>query len=741
MSVEPSGSIAKGIIDATASSQGPIIRIGLIANTREVRISSAVPYYVKDKRAEASLQELRGESRIRIERQDAEISSGPIFQVQVASFAQRENAEALRKKLSADLDVPVRIHESESSGTHQVRIGEFPTRGKAYIFSKTLAGAEYQDAFIVESSGSPGKDQAIMALRGTNDNFLLSEAGFLFQPSSETGFLCVNDKPYRGLIDIILSSSGRITVVNQIGMEDYLLGVVPAEISPTTYPEFEALAALSIAARTYALRNMGRFRAEGFDLSDDDRTQVYGGVGAEKDATTEAVRATHGLAIYYENKLIDAMYMSTCGGRTEDFSNVYDAAPVPYLKSVFCAIEGEPGKGEVIIEGEHKLPGIILADDGRIANRNLELARILGLMNFGAETPLEYFTEPAKRNEILRWIKNAGSIAKQHPIEDLPKTGEIETRAGFLQLAAEAFWGADQIRQKISPRDADYYTANLRDGSSLSEPLKYAVAYLMQSGLWHPYPDNTVQPDAFIRRCDAVYFLVGCMQHVRPDLLQKGTFVEGGAAEDGKDHNAVLGVKQGKRTHEFYLSANPPLFRLDRDRFTPVGSLRIIGNEEISFHLNASGRVDYLEMELNPTGASSDRYSPLATWEVSFTRSDMEEKLRKLAGSIGELIDIKPARLGKSGRVVQLEVIGSRNSVVLRGYRVRGALGLKDTLYTIARERDPDGHISSFTLYGRGFGHGIGLCQVGAFGMARAGRSNEEILKHYYQGVDIRKAY
>ena len=87
--------------------------------------------------------------------------------------------------------------------------------------------------------------------------------------------------------------------------------------------QFEALAAQSIAARTYALKNMGRYRSEGFDLSDDTRTQVYNGVSIEKPVTTDVVRKTAGLAIYYQGKLIDAMFMSTCGGHTEDFSNVF----------------------------------------------------------------------------------------------------------------------------------------------------------------------------------------------------------------------------------------------------------------------------------------------------------------------------------------------------------------------------------------------------------------------------------
>jgi stage II sporulation protein D len=117
------------------------------------------------------------------------------------------------------------------------------------------------------------------------------------------------------------------------------------------------------------------------------------------------------------------------------------------------------------------------------------------------------------------------------------------------------------------------------------------------------------------------------------------------------------------------------------------------------------------------------------------------EKLRALLANAGEIRDLKPARLGNSGRVVQLEIIGSRGSVVLNGYQVRNALGLRDTLYTLSRMTVDDGSVASFTFDGRGWGHGVGLCQTGAVGMARAGRSAEEILKTYYQGVEVRKAY
>jgi stage II sporulation protein D len=172
-----------------------------------------------------------------------------------------------------------------------------------------------------------------------------------------------------------------------------------------------------------------------------------------------------------------------------------------------------------------------------------------------------------------------------------------------------------------------------------------------------------------------------------------------------------------------------------------VSSLKIIGNEKISFHVSASGSIDFLEIELSPTGAASDRYSPVASWDTTLTRASIAEKLRSLVDNIGQFQDLKPARIGNSGRVTQIQVIGSRRSVVLNGYKVRGALGLRDTLFTITREVIPDGSIASFTFHGRGWGHGIGLCQVGAFGMARAGHTFEEIIKTYYQGVEIQKAY
>ena len=107
-------------------------------------------------------------------------------------------------------------------------------------------------------------------------------------------------------------------------------------------------------------------------------------------------------------------------------------------------------------------------------------------------------------------------------------------------------------------------------------------------------------------------------------------------------------------------------------------------------------------------------------------------------GSVGRVRDIVPKRLGVSGRVVELEVVGSKGQLDLKGLQVRWGLGLRENLFVINRETGPRGEVERFVITGKGWGHGVGLCQVGAFGMAQAGSTFEEILKHYYTGIRLK---
>ncbi len=123
-------------------------------------------------------------------------------------------------------------------------------------------------------------------------------------------------------------------------------------------------------------------------------------------------------------------------------------------------------------------------------------------------------------------------------------------------------------------------------------------------------------------------------------------------------------------------------------------------------------------------------------WEVRLRPQDVARAVARY-GSVGEVLDLVPTQVGVSGRVVELRVLGSEGQLDLRGQRVRLGLGLRESLFVLHRVTDAQGAIERFVITGKGWGHGVGLCQVGASGMARAGASFEDILKHYYTGVAV----
>ncbi len=147
------------------------------------------------------------------------------------------------------------------------------------------------------------------------------------------GTLSVDGRSYRGALDL-LRVGDRLQVVNRIDLEDYLLGVVGAELGRRAPDEYEALKAQAVAARTYALRNLGRSAAQGFDLAADVSAQAYAGTRFDDSLTVGAVVATRGEVLEMDGVLIDAFYSSTCGGRTEDGVAAFAGADRPYLRSV-----------------------------------------------------------------------------------------------------------------------------------------------------------------------------------------------------------------------------------------------------------------------------------------------------------------------------------------------------------------------------------------------------------------------
>ncbi|WP_217914198.1 SpoIID/LytB domain-containing protein [Miltoncostaea marina] len=140
-------------------------------------------------------------------------------------------------------------------------------------------------------------------------------------------------RAYRGRLRAV-PEGGALTLVNAVGMEDYLKGVVPREM-PAGWGDDApaALRAQAVAARSYALATM-RPTAH-YDVFDDTRSQVYGGRAAEDPRTSRAVDATRGRVLTYDGRVVTAFFFSTSGGETEDVENVFPGGgPMPYLRSV-----------------------------------------------------------------------------------------------------------------------------------------------------------------------------------------------------------------------------------------------------------------------------------------------------------------------------------------------------------------------------------------------------------------------
>ncbi len=181
------------------------------------------------------------------------------------------------------------------------------------------------DASFTVRDGDGGR-HVVAAGRHTYTADLDWPAPLTFTPSGRSHLTL--GRAYRGkiLLDVV---DGKLRAIGLVGLEQYLWGVVPAEMPSGWAPE--ALKAQAVAARSYALAT----RAVGapFDVYSDTRSQMYLGVSAESSGATAAVNATKGTVVLYDGKVATTYFSSTSGGQTESSAD-WSGVAVPYLVSV-----------------------------------------------------------------------------------------------------------------------------------------------------------------------------------------------------------------------------------------------------------------------------------------------------------------------------------------------------------------------------------------------------------------------
>src|SRR5262245_32058248 len=322
-----------------------------------------------------------------------------------ASIGPREQAEpTVRIGLNQNAGtVTIRSSQAFAVESNRTRSAKFTPIVSVDPAAKTVTKDDLQYRMLVELEG--GK---MLALPMTS-KVRLEPAG---------AWMEFDNRSYRGILEVFGNARNSFTVVNELPMEEYLLGVVPNELGPTTFGKLEALKAQAVAARTYIVRNMGQYRRDGFDICNTDACQVYFGAGTEDPLATQAVNETRGLIAAYNYAPIQAFIRFTCGGRTEDAANIFDER-LPYLKSVICEYKHPDPKRFSSLRSVPDWKDGVLRVAG--VSNFTELRRFIGISGTGEPTGIANTTGMAK------WIR-----ANFYPNVKPPSDVEFLTQQGIL---------------------------------------------------------------------------------------------------------------------------------------------------------------------------------------------------------------------------------------------------------------------------------------------------------------------
>jgi stage II sporulation protein D len=692
---------------APADAAVPIVRVGILTDAPRAVISAARGLVIRA--ADGRERRLPRATFVAV------LTSAPRtrFRVQIASVTDEASARDIADR-ARNAGVEPTLRFNPETRTHQLRVGDFPSREQAQALAARLATVGLAGGWVVEESLSeqPGKVRLLETLDDiTRATILTADAA---------DFPALDGKTYRGSLEVRAGDLG-LTVVNVLDVESYLRGVVPNELSPTAFPAIEALKAQAVAARTYVLRNRGGYASRGYDICATPACQMYGGHSTEHPLSDRAVAETRGIAAFHRGSLINALYTSTCGGHTEDGSNIFEGEATPYLVGVTCAAEREAWA-----KVQTRARPQSLGDEAGL-NRDVALLVALGVVE-----PAVYAAAAVRGNatddELRSWTGRLRTALGREGCGT--SAGPVTRRAAFFRhLVGELCW--DDRARLLAPGDEDYLL-RIEDRAELAdEDERRAATVLLQEGILTLFPDNTLRPGAPITRVHALTALARAALEAGPGSLVSAEFRQ---AAPG-----IILVSEDGVEKEYAVDPAARLFRALGGNRVAASELSLASGDQVRF-VAEQGRVVYLEADQSLFGTSADRSSKVYRWEVRMTPAELASAVSRY-GDVGAVKDVSPRRFGVSGRVTELAVSGSAGDLLLRGLRVRWGLGLRENLFVVDRERDPSGSVKQFIFTGKGWGHGVGLCQVGSFGMAQAGSTYDRILRHYYSGITLNTAY
>jgi stage II sporulation protein D len=626
------------------------------------------------------------------------------YAVQAGAISDLPSATAFVEKLKSGTGQRVDSVFDPANGLYRILVGEFADSQSATPLRDQLVSSGYgKDMLVVRRPSDATFDKALRLVDDEGDSATLRGQSILVMPA-DGDTVTIDSKPYRTAARLFINSRGLLNVINELNFEDYLLGVVPAEMGPKIYDELEALKAQAIAARTYAVRNLGQFQLEGYDICPGPACQAYKGFSGEEELSSRAVKETTGQILTYDGKPIDALYTATCGGETSDVGTMFPGRNEPYLRRARC------------IELD------LVTLDGRETSALLTESQMQARV-FAAMAHLDASSAWTAR-EVGAAVDAALRFTGGEPVTARPRSSRRRDVLEFLSVALRL---DEKAAALMLPEDRGYFFPSRNDREAAAPA---GAALLIKYGLVPAQAIDQVNLDAAMPKEELHALLLSW-------LREHATLSEATGKILAIEGRRVSLKSEGKTTN-YQLPAGLPVFRRVVDRFQELDRVPVMLGDRASLLQTKQGPAAFV-VQANVDGASFDRTSSFANWTRSYRADELVTSINR-RNPIQQLVDLRPITIDASHRIAEMEVTaeGGRK-FMLRGLPVRWSLNVPDNLFVYDKTKDADG-VDRYTFFGKGWGHGTGFCQVGAYGMAFRGWKAEQILKNFYTGVELVQA-
>ncbi len=278
----------------------------------------------------------------------------------------------------------------------------------------------------------------------------------------------------------------------------------------------------------------------------------------------------------------------------------------------------------------------------------------------------------------------------------------------------------------LTPPDERYYAERPSAVRGLSDPARAAYEFLVRfrfAGDLLPPSDRDLTEEEY----------GGLLLSVAMRLLG----VTEGSGKFVSREGSNLWVKAADGRQGLPVDPDVPLARRIGSVYWPAGAVTLRPGDRLRW-LRSGPRVLALWVDMEADGPDAERDSAWTEW---VRRVPARELARRMAGRVAgtEVREVTVTRRAPSGRAIEMRVRTDQAEAVFKRFELRQAVEMPEMLFTVSKVEGADGQ-AEFVFLGRGWGHGVGMCQNGAFGMALAGETYDRILRHYYAGIDIVQA-